>query len=98
MENHLSAGRIGEYQLLASIAALHDENGRVTIPGFYDGVKDLPPDILAQWKKLNMTPETFLKPIGLSIPAGEKDRLLIEQVSKLKIAGRPEDREGARPR
>ena len=28
-----------------------------------------------------MTPEAFLKPIGLSIPAGEKGRLLIEQVS-----------------
>src|SRR4029077_14620292 len=55
--------------------------GHITIPGFYDGVKDLPPDILAQWKKLNLSPESFLKPIGLSIPAGEKDRLLIEQVS-----------------
>src|SRR5258708_39183522 len=28
-----------------------------------------------------MTPESFLKPIGLSIPAGEKGRLLIEQAS-----------------
>jgi acetylornithine deacetylase/succinyl-diaminopimelate desuccinylase-like protein len=53
----------------------------VTIPGFCAGVSDLPPDILAQWKKLDMTPESFLKPIGLSIPAGEKGRLLIEQVS-----------------
>ncbi len=44
-------------------------------------MKDLPPDILAQWKNLNLTPESFLKPIGLSIPAGEKGRLLIEQVS-----------------
>ena len=44
-------------------------------------MKDLPPDILAQWKNLNLTPESFLKPIGLSIPAGEKDRLLIEQIS-----------------
>jgi acetylornithine deacetylase/succinyl-diaminopimelate desuccinylase-like protein len=42
-------------------------------------VKDLPPDILAQWKKLDLT--SFLKSIGLSIPAGEKDRLLIEQVT-----------------
>jgi acetylornithine deacetylase/succinyl-diaminopimelate desuccinylase-like protein len=41
----------------------------------------LPADILAQWKKLNLTPEAFLKPIGLSEPAGEKDRLLIEQIS-----------------
>src|SRR5256714_669558 len=63
------------------LGGLFDDNGHITIPGFYDGVKDLPPDILAQWKKLNLTPESFLKPIGLSIPAGEKDRLLIEQVS-----------------
>jgi len=63
------------------LGGLFDENGRITIPGFYDGVKDLPPEVLAQWKKLNLTAETFLKPIGLSIPAGEKDRLLIEQIS-----------------
>ena len=63
------------------LGSLHDDNGHITIPGFYEGVKDLPPDILAQWKQLNLTPETFLKPIGLSIPAGEKDRLLIEQVT-----------------
>jgi acetylornithine deacetylase/succinyl-diaminopimelate desuccinylase-like protein len=63
------------------LGGLFDDNGRITIPGFYDGVKDLPPDILAQWKNLNLTPEAFLKPIGLSIPAGEKDRLLIEQIS-----------------
>jgi acetylornithine deacetylase/succinyl-diaminopimelate desuccinylase-like protein len=63
------------------LGELFDENNRITIPGFYDGVKDLPPEILAQWKKLDFTPETFLKPIGLSIPAGEKDRLMIEQAS-----------------
>jgi acetylornithine deacetylase/succinyl-diaminopimelate desuccinylase-like protein len=63
------------------LGGLHDDNGHITIPGFYDGVKDLPPDIKAQWAALDLTPDTFLKPIGLSIPAGEKDRLLIEQVS-----------------
>jgi acetylornithine deacetylase/succinyl-diaminopimelate desuccinylase-like protein len=63
------------------LGGIHDENGHITIPGFYEGVKDLPADILAQWKALNLSPETFLKPIGLSEPAGEKDRLLIEQVS-----------------
>jgi len=63
------------------LGGLFDDNGRITIPGFYDGVKDVPPEVLGQWKKLNLTPETFLKPIGLSIPAGEKERLLIEQIS-----------------
>jgi amidohydrolase len=63
------------------LGGLFDDDNHITIPGFYDSVKDLPPDILAQWKKLDLTPEKFLKPIGLSVPAGEKGRLLIEQVS-----------------
>src|SRR6185437_12629422 len=54
--------------LTHALGGLFDENGRITIPGFYDGVKDLPPEILAQWKKLDLTPEKALKPIGLSIP------------------------------
>ncbi len=29
----------------------------------------------------NLTADSFLKPIGLSVPAGEKGRLLIEQIS-----------------
>src|SRR5262245_64483681 len=49
------------------LGGLHDANGRVTVPGFYDGVKDTPPDILAAWKKLDLSVEKFLKPIGLSI-------------------------------
>jgi acetylornithine deacetylase/succinyl-diaminopimelate desuccinylase-like protein len=63
------------------LGSLFDDDGHIMIPGFYDGVKDLPPDILAQWSKLNLTAESFLKPIGLSVPAGEKGRLLIEQLS-----------------
>jgi acetylornithine deacetylase/succinyl-diaminopimelate desuccinylase-like protein len=63
------------------LGGIFDDDGRITIPGFYDGVKDLPADILEQWRKLDLTSEKFLKPIGLSVPAGEKGRLLIEQVS-----------------
>ena len=63
------------------LGGIFDDDGHITIPGFYDGVKDLPPAILAQWSKLNLTADSFLKPIGLSIPAGEKGRLLIEQIS-----------------
>ena len=63
------------------IAALHDDNGRVTLPGFYDGVKELPADIKADLAALDLKPEDFLGTVGLKIPAGEKDRLLIEQIS-----------------
>jgi len=63
------------------LGGIIDDDGRITIPGFYDGVSEPPADVLAQWKKLNLTAESFLKPIGLSIPAGEKGRLLIEQIS-----------------
>src|SRR3990172_9565650 len=69
-------------RLLAKIlGALWDDNGRVAIPGFYDGVKELPPDIKADFKALDLTPEKFLGPIGLKTPAGEKDRMLIEQIT-----------------
>jgi acetylornithine deacetylase/succinyl-diaminopimelate desuccinylase-like protein len=44
-------------RLLAKIlGALWDDNGRVTIPGFYDGVKELPADIKADLKALDLTP------------------------------------------
>ncbi|HEX3163553.1 MAG TPA: M20/M25/M40 family metallo-hydrolase [Pseudolabrys sp.] len=69
-------------RLLAEIlGAMWDDKGRVTIPGFYDGVKDLPPDIKADLKGLDLTPEKFLGPIGLKTPAGEQDRMLIEQIT-----------------
>ena len=63
------------------LGSIHDDNGRITIPGFYDGIQELPPDVKAQWAALDLTPQSFLGPIGLSVPAGEKDRSLIEQLS-----------------
>ena len=75
-------GAANPIRILARIiAGLHDENGRITLPDFYDGVKELPADIKADLKALNLTPEQFLGQVGLKVPAGEKDRMLIEQVS-----------------
>jgi acetylornithine deacetylase/succinyl-diaminopimelate desuccinylase-like protein len=68
-------------RILARILAdMHDETGRVTIPGFYEGVEETPSQVLAQWNSLGETIETFLGPIGLSIPSGEKGRSLLELV------------------
>jgi acetylornithine deacetylase/succinyl-diaminopimelate desuccinylase-like protein len=63
------------------LGAMWDENGRVTISGFYDGVPELPADIKADLKGLDLTAEKFLGPIGLKIPSGEKDRMVIELVT-----------------
>jgi acetylornithine deacetylase/succinyl-diaminopimelate desuccinylase-like protein len=53
------------------LGAMYDDNGRVTIPGFYDGVKELPPDIKADLAALDLTAKNFLGPVGLKVPAGE---------------------------
>src|SRR4030088_2193084 len=63
------------------LSAMHDDNGRVTISGFYDGVKALPKDIKADLKRLKLTPKEFLGGVGLKAPAGEKNRMLIEQIA-----------------
>jgi acetylornithine deacetylase/succinyl-diaminopimelate desuccinylase-like protein len=62
------------------LADLHDENGRVTLQGFYDGVPETPSQVLAQWDTLGLTAEEFLGGVGLSEPAGEKGRRLIEMI------------------
>jgi acetylornithine deacetylase/succinyl-diaminopimelate desuccinylase-like protein len=63
------------------LAAMHDDDGRVAIPGFYDGVSELPPDIRQDLASLDLTAEDFLGSVGLKVAAGEKDRLLIEQIA-----------------
>jgi acetylornithine deacetylase/succinyl-diaminopimelate desuccinylase-like protein len=69
--NHVVAAICGSF---------HAKNGRVRIPGFYDGVKSPPAAQLKQWKKLGLTEKSFLGPIGLKTSIGEAKRLLIEQV------------------
>ncbi|MEO0426114.1 MAG: M20/M25/M40 family metallo-hydrolase [Pseudomonadota bacterium] len=65
--------------LSRAIAKLHDADGRVQIPGFYDGVPDLPQSVLSQWTSLGFQAESFLGEIGLREPAGEKAHSCLEQ-------------------
>ena len=60
------------------LAGLHDESGRVTLDGFYDGVEETPSQIKAAWETLGQTAEEFLGEIGLSLPSGEKGRSVLE--------------------
>ena len=59
---------------------MRDDDGRITIPGFYDGVPELPPETAAQWQGLNFDEDQFLGDIGLKGPAGEKGRSVLEMV------------------
>ena len=59
---------------------LHDDDGRVQVPGFYDGVGDPPSQVLQGWKDLGFSVEAFLGDVGLSHPAGEADRSGLEQI------------------
>ncbi|SEL05870.1 Acetylornithine deacetylase/Succinyl-diaminopimelate desuccinylase [Roseivivax marinus] len=59
---------------------LHDDQGRVTVPGFYDGVPELDPEMKAQWDALGFDHSAFLGDVGLSEPAGERDRTALEMI------------------
>jgi acetylornithine deacetylase/succinyl-diaminopimelate desuccinylase-like protein len=72
---------VNPIHLLARIiAGLHDEDGRVTLPGFYDGVEELPDEVARQWRDLPFNEEAFLADVGLSEPAGETDRSILEKI------------------
>lgn len=62
------------------LATIRDENGRVTLPGFYDGVVDAPDAVRAQWRGLYPDDAETLGPVGLSLAAGETGYSAIEQI------------------
>lgn len=61
------------------IASLHDEDGRVAIPGFYDRVKALSDD---ERKAINKAPfnlEEYKRDLGIEAVAGEKGYTTVER-------------------
>ena len=62
------------------LAGLHDDEGRVTVPGFYDDVAELPDELRQQWQALAFDHAKFLGDVGLSVPAGESDRTPLEMI------------------
>ena len=62
------------------LADLRDETGRITLPGFYDGVIDMPEDVTAEWAKLGATDEAFLSEVGLKHAAGEQGFSALEHI------------------
>ena len=55
------------------IASFHDpETGRVAVEGFYEGVHEVPDDLLRQWENCGFDEKTYLNSVGFSQAHGEK--------------------------
>ncbi len=68
-------------RVLASILGeLHDKQGRVTAPGFYDDIIKPSARQLKQWRALGFDEKSFLGEVGLSTPVGEKRYSALEQI------------------
>lgn len=61
------------------LSALRDQDGRVTLPHFYDGVTIPDEQTRQQWRQLYPDDQALLDGTGLSIAAGEKDFSAVEQ-------------------
>lgn len=61
------------------ISTFHDEAGRVTIKDFYDGVHEVPDDILRQWQGCGFDEADYLSGIGMTKAHGEAAYSTLEQ-------------------
>lgn len=62
------------------LASLRTPDGGVAVPGFYDNVQELAPETAAEWAALPFDEDGFLTNVGLSVPAGEQGRPVLQQV------------------
>ena len=67
--------------LAEMIAKLHDEDGKITIDGFYDNVEIVSAEDRAEMNKLKDNPEEFKKSIGLNGVEGETGYTTLERTS-----------------
>ncbi|HEX4297074.1 MAG TPA: M20/M25/M40 family metallo-hydrolase [Devosia sp.] len=68
-------------QVLAEIiASLRNPDGSVAVAGFYDDVREVDATTMASWQTLGFDGAAYLRDIGLSIPAGEQSRSVLEQI------------------
>ena len=54
------------------LGGLHDADGRIQVPGFYDGIPVISNSLAAEWDALGFDEAAFLGSVGLKTPVGEK--------------------------
>ncbi|MGY9057002.1 MAG: dipeptidase [Alphaproteobacteria bacterium] len=66
--------------LAKMLGDLTDEQGRIQLPCFYDGVADRSMEQKAEWDALGFDEPAFLASVGLTSPAGEAQRSGLERL------------------
>ena len=66
--------------LTRALGQLKDDRGRIQVPRFYDGVRDISSRQSNQWASLGFDEAKFLGGVGLRVPAGEVDRSPLERL------------------
>ncbi|MGB0843425.1 MAG: dipeptidase [Alphaproteobacteria bacterium] len=61
------------------VGELHNDQGVIQVPGFYDGLVDPSEAVLKQWRELDFSGEEFLAEVGMHVPAGESKYSVLEQ-------------------
>uniref|UniRef100_A0A2B4RCG3 Cys-Gly metallodipeptidase dug1 n=1 Tax=Stylophora pistillata TaxID=50429 RepID=A0A2B4RCG3_STYPI len=69
------------HMLSQMIATLHDENGRVNIPNFYDGILTVEKTEREQMNQLDFCDTDFKQSIGIKKTTGEKNYNTLERIS-----------------
>lgn len=67
------------HALARLIASLHDAQGRVAVPGFYDRVRDLPAAERAEIAALRFDEGAYLAQVGAAAPMGEPGYSTLER-------------------
>jgi acetylornithine deacetylase/succinyl-diaminopimelate desuccinylase-like protein len=66
--------------LTAALGQLKDAKGRIQLPRFYEGVREVADRQANAWAALGFDEAKFLGGIGLSVPSGEQDRGGLERL------------------
>ncbi len=68
------------HALVSLLASLHDDKGRVTVEGFYDGVPELSPQLREEFVKQGVNEENIRESLGLDALYGEEGYSFVERV------------------